>query len=356
MKKKIINSILFILLVAILMPVSIFAQHKNISVIMNQSNCDDSTSTNDFYSSVFDVDDINEMHNKLDSIFAKLGNDMEKRIKVVAFKNDSLLDNFKFKHDFDFDFNYNIDSVFNMHKLNTNDKRIDELLKSRNFKPHMNLWMFDDEKLDSLDLKEMNVQITTDSIIGDGKTIYRKKIIIRPKEGDESFPIIIQEFDSNEPEKNDKIIAFKHKEGLRHPGKRIIVERNDKRLKNPNIATNKKLVEEILLSDAEILLKGGIASKVLLAPQLKPNDVEVKIKVKDDFGKKTKVIGVSFNFGDTRDLKVIFLNKNGQVLYNETKKNFSGKYETEIEFDESTTPIYFIAIRDKKMFGRKIND
>ncbi|MGQ1786389.1 hypothetical protein [Saccharicrinis sp. GN24d3] len=349
MKLKKIKTVVVMLLAAIFVPISILAQQNEVKITVHKDGSD-STLKNSFYSTMFDVQDLGKMHEKLDSIFSTLDKDLDKKIKVMAFNADSMRKHFNFNTDFDF--KHGIDSMFTFRKLSLDDKRIEKIIDSYHRKPGKRVWVLDEKYLDSLHHKGMNIKVKMDSVTENGRTVIKKEILIEGK-GKDGEPIVIKRYNDSDEERED-IIAYHQKHGVKHPGEHVIIEKNNKRLRPGDY--EHKHVEEIAISDAEILVKGGISPKVITAPALKPKNIEVNIKVKEEFGKQVKTIGMSLDFEDKEDLQVLILARDGQVVFDETLKNFSGTYIKDIEINEAISPYYFVVIRDKKMFGRLIQE
>ena len=351
MERTLIKSGLLVIIMAFIIPMSVFAQHKSVNVIV-QKDGRDSLVTTDFFSTMFDVENVGEMHKKLDSIFATLGRDLNKRIKVMAFNSDSLFKEFQFNHQFEFD--GSVDSIFSMHKLSTNDKRIDEIIKNFQLGPDKRIMMFDENNIDTALHKNMNIEIITDSVTENGKTVLRKEIIIK-SEGEDG-PVIIRKFDGEEGKGLDEVLAYSNKKSIKSHGKHIIVEKGDKMFKGRGTSPEKRIVQEIQLADAELLVKGGISPKVITAPALHPKNIQVNVKVKEEFGKEIKTVGMSMTFDDNKGLQVKILDSMGRILFEETRKKFTGTYIKDIELNPAITPYYFIVVRGKKMFGRMLCD
>ena len=339
---------MLVLLTAVLIPMSIFSQQEDVKIMVRNEGVD-STLKNRFFSTTFDVEDLGEMHRKLDSVFSTFDADLEKKIKVMAFSTDSMFNGFNFNGDFDF--KHTMDSMFSFHKFSIDDNRVEKLLDGYHRKPGKQGWVFDDNNIALLRQKGMDVEVKTDSITENGKTVIRKKMIV--KGSGDGKPIVIERFDALGG-KEQELIAYSDSEAFTHPGKHIIIEHNDKRFKPSTLGHNH--VKEISLADAEILIKGGVSPKVITAPALEPKNIEVQIKVKKEYGKEIKTIGMSMDFEDRKDLQVIILARDGQVVSDETLKKFTGTYSKAIEINEAISPYFFVVIRDKKMFGRLIQE
>ncbi len=132
----------------------------------------------------------------------------------------------------------------------------------------------------------------------------------------------------------------------------VAIEQNTKLLKSVETTSADKLIQEILLSDAAILIKAGISSKVIIAPALVPTNTKVHFQVISRDGKQLKAVDLSLTFEKSRKLEIKILDKNGRVLFEEIKKNFSGTYQTSMKMKDELIPYYFVAISDKRMFGR----
>lgn len=143
--------------------------------------------------------------------------------------------------------------------------------------------------------------------------------------------------------------------GHTEQGRSIVIEQNAKLLKTEEANPTAKSIQEIVLSDADILIKGGISSKIITAPALTPTDTKVHFKVTSKNGEQLKTVDVSLTFEESRNLQIKILDKNGRVLFEENKKKFRGIYHTALEIKDELSPYYFVAISDKRMFGRKLS-
>ncbi len=345
MNKRTLKIAILALLWAVIIPVSIFAQQRELKVMVHENGID-STMSNNYYSTMFDVDDISEMHSQLDSILSGLDESFDKKIKVIAFNADSMLSNFYFEANEDFRFAGRLDSMLSMQKMSANDKRVHDLLKTHGVFPDRHILKRKGYDLDSTHYKNMDVEVTTDSIVENGRIIVRKKLIVKDD-------VVNRAGKTGETE---NVLIFKNRSEVGNKSKHIIIEKNDARFKPRNTSAIYNHIEEIVLSDAEILVKGGVSPKVISSSPLKVNKLESQIKVKQEYGKEVKTFGMSLTFEDKADLKIILLANDGRVLLEETKKNFTGVYAKDIEIEKTLSPYYFVAIRDKKMFGRVLRD
>ncbi len=159
-------------------------------------------------------------------------------------------------------------------------------------------------------------------------------------------------FERHKPADMDNRVKDLIQNGRVEEDRHIGIEQNSKLLKSAETTPEDKHVREILLSDADILIKAGVSSKIITAPALKPTDAKVHFKVISKNGKQLKTVDVSLNFEERRKLEIKILDKNGRVLFEEIKKKFSGTYQTSIDMRDELSPYYFVAISDKRMFGR----
>ncbi len=349
--KKLINKsfILFALMISVL-SLPVVGQTKTKHVIIKQSvdGCD-SISPLSIWSSEFDFIDVESMHEKLDSIFEKLDEDLNKRIKVLAFDFDSLPE--EFSHFNDIDYGINADSIFGKFRVSSIDKRIKELLKSNNFNLGDRGTVDFDSIANSIN-DSLSVEISTDSIMKNGRAIVKKKIIIDGKEMDEDSPVIIKKFKDDEGNEQEIVIAYKDKKVIHHPGKHIEVLKGSSM---PLIGEKRhKLIEEIPLADAELLVKAGISPKVITSPALKPKSINVDVEVEEKFDNKIKRVSLTFEFEDEKGIKVTLLDRYGNVLSNEKVKSTSGTYTKTVEVNEVMAPYYFLIVKNNKLFGRMI--
>ncbi|GAF03952.1 hypothetical protein [Saccharicrinis fermentans] len=344
MKTKGNQSKVFILCAVFFVSVSLIAQQNEIK-ISAQTDDTDSTSTSHYFSTIFDVEDVGKMHEKLDSILSTLDEKLDKSIRVMAFSNDSLFNRFNF------DFDGPLDSLFSSFHWGMDENRIQRLLDSYGGKQGRNAWNWDDSYLDSLSREGFDVRIQRDSVYEDGRVVIKNEVIVEGK-GEDGESKVIQRF-LNQKDNNRSVQDHMHRFGIRHPEEHIAVEENKMRLKTKD--EKHRYVEKISISHADILVKGGISPKVITAPALEPKNVEIKIDVKEEFNKKIKTIGMSMQFDDTNDLHVLLLAKDGQRLFEEKLKKFTGTYHKDIEINEAFSPYYFVVIRDKRMFGRLIH-
>ncbi len=282
------------------------------------------------WSTEFDVEDIRKMHEKIDSIFGHLDKDLNKRIRISAF--DSIAG---FYNGFD-DFNSMMDSSFTHDfKMLGSDKRIEEILKR--YQDGFNgrdIWN------DSLFINPdstMNLNIKTDTIIKDGEQTIIQRITINSKglEDMDKF------FGNNEP--------FT---GAVHVNK----ESSSKRIVNDNKLVSTDYVGEITLKDAEILNKGGISPKLIVSPALSPDKQEVRVEVENEDGKEVKNVIFILDFEDKATSELIVLDKKGNRVFEEKKKNFSGELNQKIKIIDSYAPYYFLVIRNGQLYGKKILD
>lgn len=343
-----------IFLVAAIMPLSIFAQNKQAKVMVKEYNemSSDSVSPLSFWSTEFDVDNLATLHSQLDSIFNELDEDFFKRVKVMAFRMDSLNDNGEWNFFDDLDADANVDSIFNyFSKLSTNDKRIEHMIQSSHLQFNQEI------ELDSLlnnTIKDLDVQVYNDSTVENGKTIITKKVIIigYKNSQDNTNPAVVKSLN----DKGDKeIIAYHHKQAVEQEGKQIRIEKGDREIKRKGSDNNNMHFQEITLKDAELLVKAGISPKLIVSPALSPVNTQVNIEVKEEYSKKLKEVTVSLDFNDEKSMEVLLLDKDGNIISSEKNKKASHSYSKVIEVREGLAPYYFLVIRDKKLFGRKLN-
>lgn len=159
-------------------------------------------------------------------------------------------------------------------------------------------------------------------------------------------------FERYKPANMDNRVKELIQTGRVEEDRHIVIEQNTKLLKSADTTPVDKGVQEIVLSDADILMKAGVSSKIITAPALIPMDAKVHFKVISKNGKQLKTVDVSLTFEERRKLGIKILDKNGRVLFEEIKKKFSGTYQTSIEMRDELSPYYFVVISDKRMFGR----
>ena len=314
MKTLMLKSSLIAFAFAIIIPMSVLAQHKSVKVQVHNDG-GDSIVSQSIFSTMFEINDLGEMHKKLDSIWATLDKDLKKRINIMAFDSDSLFNDFHFNHHFDFD--GDIDSIFSRQKFSVDDKRIDELIKKFQKGSGKKMWLFDEDNLDTASLKNMNVEVITDSVTEGGKTIIKKEIIVKSK--DDGSVIIKQ----NAQEGNKEVLAYSDGKAFETPGKHILIRKGHKAFKPKGVVAEKRVVEEIPISDAELLVKGGVSAKVIAASPLHPKNIEVNVKVSEEYGKKSKTVGMSVTFEDKKGIQVKILDAEGRILFEEVKKKFT---------------------------------
>jgi hypothetical protein len=348
------KSLGLIFLLAALMPLSIFAQNKQAKVMVKEFNemSNDSVLPLSFWSTEFDVDDLATLHSQLDNIFNELDEDFFKRVKVMAFKMDSLNNNEEWKLFEDLDVDTNIDSIFNyFSKVTTNDKRIEHMIKSAHptFTQEIEL-----DTLLKNTVKDMDVQVFNDSTVENGKTIITKKVIINGYKNSQenASPAVVK---SSDDKGDKKILTYHNKQAVEQEGKQIRIEKGDREIKRKGSNDINKHFEEITLKDAELLVKAGISPKIIVSPALNPINTEVNIQVKEEYSKKVKEVTVSLDFNDEKPMEVILLDKDGNTISSEKIKKPSRSCSEVIEIREGLAPYYFLVIRDKKIFGRKIN-
>ncbi|WP_066631144.1 hypothetical protein [Labilibacter marinus] len=347
MKKYMLKSFIIMVLIAVLTPLSIIAQHNHVKVeVLNEEG--DSVTSNYFYRTMFNVGEVNDMHKKLDSIFSTLDKDLNKRIEVIAFNNDSIFNQYRFEH--------NLDSVLLMHKLSTNDKRINALIRSHSSKPGKQVWVFDENDMDSTIHKNMNIEVVTDSMTENGKTVIKKRVIVMNGSDGRESPIVIKHSSDGEGADVQQVMAYSSVGTHKYPGETIRIVKGDKKIKAKGAKSSQKFVAEIPISDAEVLVRGGVSPKVITGEALHPNDIAVHVKVKEEFGKEVKTAGLYLTFEDVEDMQVKILDRNGRILFEEVKKKFTGEYKKDIEMKNALSPYYFVVVRNKQLFARMIGD
>ncbi len=356
---KSLNSkvIIAVLVIASLFSLKVPAQNTNSTAVIKelQNAKDDSVhSSLSFYSTEFEVNDLSVMHKKLDSIFNSLDKDLNKKIKVLAFKLDSVNKGFMLFQNFDFQMN--MDSLMDeFSKRYANDKRVEELLK-KHLGTDVNSNMVFNDSLLSGKNHIMNIEVMTDSIQDGAKTIVKQKIIIKSDIdtiGNEN-PVIIEKVLSDDGTKSDVTISYQNKKEVIHPDYNVKVEKFDKVKKDAATNIRSEYIEEIPLADIDILLKAGIPARVIIAPELIPDKINLNVKSEEKFGHQKRIIALSLDFSNQSSMQVILLNNNGRNIFEENKKKFAGTYSHEIEIDESMVPYYFLIIKNGKLFGRLI--
>ena len=353
MKSLIFKSRLATLILAVITSISVIAQQNKVKV-MFPSNKSDSISDHNFYSAMFDIEDIGEMHQKIDSILIGLDDELEKKIKIFAFNPDSAFKGFHFNHHFDFE--GNVDSMFSSNNFILKDKRIEELLNSHcNKKNNKDLRFHYFDGRDSIDLNNRHFKIITDSVVKNGNTVINKKIIIKDRGGVNDHSIVIKRFKDEEGRWNEEITELKNDHALRLPRGRKQMKKGCKQRKPIMLRSKHKMMQDIPLSDAALLVKAGISSKIITAPSLKPSNVEVKVAVKTEFGDHIKTVGISVTFDDMEDLEVKVLDSTGRTIFEETRKKFTGTYTKDLDVGIDSGSYYLLMIRNKKLFGKVIN-
>ncbi len=348
--KKRLNSLMLLFVITATIPLLLMSQHRELKVMVQEGE-NDSITQDGFFTTIIDVVDLDKMHQQLDSIFMQLDGRFQKRIKVMAFNRDSVFKDF----DFQFDFDGDLDSIFEMSKLSSNDKRIDALLKSHQMEPGKQVWVFKDK--DGKGHEGVDVEVLRDSVTQDGRTVIKKRIIVKSKEGEDGESVIIKEFNEEDLSGQGDVIAYRSKNAVRYPGKNIQVEKGEKFVKHSDKnAGSSKVVDQIKLEDAELLERAGLSPGLITAPALRPARVEVQVKIKEEFGNEKKTVGMSLDFDDVENTQVYILDKDGHILFEEQKKKFSGKYQKDIEMNNALSPYYFIVVRGKNMFGRILLD
>lgn len=142
--------------------------------------------------------------------------------------------------------------------------------------------------------------------------------------------------------------------GQTEQDRHIVIEQNTKLLKTVETNPRDKPVQEIVISDADILIKGGISSKIITAPALTTTDAKVHFKVTSKNGEQLKIVDISLTFEESRNLQIKILDKNGRVLFEENKKKYRGIYHASMEMKDELSPYYFVVVSDKRMFGRML--
>lgn len=353
--KHIVRKIgLLVFLFTIFVPFSILAQQKMEVMLQNngESICDSMHTS--YRSTMFDLDNMDLMHKELDRIFSALDDSLRQKMNAGSFNMDSLARYF----DFNFDFNGDLDSLMSIRELRNNNKflDLDTLLKYHYGINDLNKISQEDNynHFHPSPYSGMNIEVTTDTINEDGNVIITKKVII--VSNDSLHTNNSNEYKGENDVDSDGKVTNTYKEGFRHPNKHIKIESGKSEIKTSGTSENKKYISNIDISDSELLVKAGISSKIITSPALKPSKVGVNVKVENKYGKEMKDTGLSIDFKDTAPIHVIILDKDGNNIYEERQKSFTGTYTHHVELNEILEPYYFLIIRNKKLFGRKLYD
>ncbi|GEM_PF-3605295 len=248
----------------------------------------------------------------------------------------------------------NIDSIINAHMIDV-DK-------------HMRVMAF---KLDSLDdfhfefdgdmekfhiemermMKERGVHLKELERVHDDHC--NKMIFIEGEEGN----FDIEEF-INEDGDHVKIIKKEiHEENSDGPGAKKIIIRTDSEgdgsfWKDVHFHNNNVKVEAIPIDDLTLLKKAGLSSKMLLSEPMDLEDVKVRVeKIIDDKLEKT-LLNIECNLPDG-EYEMNLINQVGEKV-KEEKDIPKGEFKEEFDLNKQEAPYYFILSKNNRLFGRKI--
>ncbi len=317
-------------LLGVVMGSEVNAQNNNQSIVIQKEYSQRDTSSVEpmlNWGGEFDLSDIQNLHEKIDSLFRQMNGGMDMSAGFPAF--DSLPGMFKGFGDFD----QLMDSSFmNELPMLGDERRLEDMVKHFNVDPN-----------DSVFLKQhpdMDVNVKTDTIIKDGSKTIVQKITINSNNS-KDLADLGGYFDS----------------GIRMDNEVTPVQKE----KAPNEIessgqASESCIEDITLQDAEILNKGGISSKLIVAPALKPNKQDVKVVVDKKKGKEVNNVCLSVRFDGKATTELLILDNNGNTVYEEKKKNFDGKLSHSVEVESSSAPYYFLVVRNNQLYGKKILD
>nr|WP_319398012.1 hypothetical protein [uncultured Carboxylicivirga sp.] len=312
-----LGSILFVALL-ILSCSTAMAQKKvvKVKVVTNGDSSTvevDTTLTNEVM--IFDFDDFDSMN--IDSIIQAHTKDLDQKMKVMAFKMDSL-------SDMDFNFNFDFDS--NMEEM---QKEVERIMKEKGIEmkdwegfnmsdPHKMIFIGDGDGENTVDVESF---IDED---GNHVKVIKKSVVVRGT-GDEEV--------NNE--------------------KKVIVKslKDDVPVKWNTKATIS--VEPIPIEEVAFLQKIGISTKKLLNEPLKVKDFKIKLDKKIDNDIKHTFLHVECILPEGGKYDMEMIKKDGEVKMKEEKIPF-GEMKKEVEVQEDDSPYYLILSKNNKIFGRKI--
>ncbi|MCU4165153.1 hypothetical protein [Carboxylicivirga caseinilyticus] len=276
----------------------------------------DTTITNEVM--VLDFDEFNSMN--IDSIIQIHTKDLDKKMKVMAFKMDSLAD---------MDFNFNFDFDGNMEEMH---KEIERIMKEKGIElKDLEGFDFDDpHKMIFIGEGKGENTVDVESFIdenGNHVKVIKKSVVVRGHD---------EEGDNDGSEKKVIIKSLKDGEPVEWHTKATI------------------MVEPIPIEEVAFLQKIGISTKKLLNEPLEVKDFKVKLKktVENDLKHTLLQIECELSEGGKYDIEMI--KKDGEIA--DKEENIpSGQLKKEYEVKDEEAPYYLILSKNNKIFGRKIS-
>ncbi len=317
-------------LLGVVMGNEINAQNNNQSIVIQKEYSQSDTSSVEpriNWGGEFDMSDIQNLHQKIDSVFRQMSGGMD--MGFSAF--DSLPGMFNGFGDFD----QLMDSSFrNEFPIAGNDRGLEDIVKHFDIGSGDNMMMPDSAFLKQH--PDMDVHVKTDTIIKDGSKTIVQSVTINSKD----MADLGGDFYSDDMFNEDAHVQGK----------------NSKKEIMPSGKTSLSRVEDITLQDAAILNKGGVTPKLIVSPALIPQKEDEKIKVETKNGKEVNNVCISLRFNDKATTELLILDSSGNTVHEEKKKNFDGELSYAIDVKDSSAPYYFLVIRNNQLFGKKILD
>ncbi len=290
---------------------------------------------------------------RLDSFRNVLDTVVNKKIIVKGFNLDSVLSGIKVNNLL---FNSFVDSVFFVLKKSNNINDVGKILKELKFlsKPYYRI----DGNSVRINLKPSDdLIIKYDTIRKIDKVIYKSMYFVFPKHTKPKFnnPLIVKEiikqgnlqFVNMRVNEKTKYKDF-NKEHYEILSTRSSIKTGENR--------SKRYIIDIPVSDIKYLKKAGVSNRILDYRPLVPDAISAEVKIDDKFGLKQKSITLNFTFKEAQNTKVIIINNNGNKIFFQKMKDFKGTYSKKVYMNQEFTPYYFVIIRNKQMYGKKLLD
>ncbi len=290
---------------------------------------------------------------RLDSFRNVLDTVVNKKIIVKGFDLDSVLNGINVNKLL---FNSFVDSMFLVLKKSNNIDDIGKVLKELKFLSKA--YYRTDGNNVRINLKPSDdLIIKYDTIRKIDKVIYKSMYFVFPKQTKPKFkdPLIVKEITK---QGNLQFVNMRINEKMKY--KDFNKEHYEIILTDSSIKTeenrNKRYIIDIPVSDIRYLKKAGVSNRILESKSLVPDAISADIKIEDKFGLKQNSITLNFTFKEAQNTKVIIVNNNGDKIFFQNMKNFKGTYSKKVYMNKEFTPYYFVIIRNKQMYGKKLLD
>ena len=246
----------------------------------------------------------------LDSVMNVQAAHMDKHMRLMAFKSDSLSDVFKFDGDFE-KLHVDIDQLLEERGINTKElERLNDLVRDR--------MVFIPEEGEGIDVEEFADEE------GHHIKVIRKQM---KSDGDE--------------EHGEKTYEMTSSSSNRPISRR-------KRYEYHSTVT----VESIPLEDLSILKKAGVSSKQLMAQSIDISEVKVKVeKVMKDEEQQT-LLHFECDLPEG-NFTMEMINQEAKTIMEE-KNIEAGPFKRQFDLKQDEAPYYFILSKNNRIFGRKI--